>query len=64
MSLLSLLIALIVIGLVFWAATRLMAAFGIGDPIRTVVLVLLVVFVIVWLLGTLTGSNPLGIRIG
>lgn len=50
MSLLSLLVTLIVIGLVFWAVRALLAAFGIGDPIATVVYVLLVVVVILYLL--------------
>ncbi len=34
----------------FWAITKLMAAFGVGDPIATVVKVIFVVLVILWLL--------------
>jgi hypothetical protein len=59
MDLLSILIFLIIIGVVFWAARALMAAFGIGDPIATVVYVLLVVVVIVALLQALGGSGGL-----
>src|SRR6185295_7934084 len=44
MSLLALLLALIVVCVVIWAARALMAAFGIGDPIATVVYVILVLF--------------------
>lgn len=43
MSILGILIALVLLCLVYWAATRLMDAFGLGDPIRTVVLVVLVI---------------------
>ena len=51
MTIVGLLVGLIVIGLVFWAARALMAAFGIGDPIATVVYVILVIGFILWLLG-------------
>lgn len=57
MSLLGILVALIVVLLVFWAARALLAAFGVGDPIATVVYVLLVVVVILWLLGTVSGGS-------
>ncbi len=57
MSIVGLLVALIVILLVFWAVRALLAAFGIGDPIATVVYVLLVVIVIIWLLGQFGGLN-------
>lgn len=57
MTILGLLVALIVILLVFWAVRALLAAFGIGDPIATVVYVILVVIVILWLLGALGGVN-------
>lgn len=48
MNIIGLLVTLIIIGLVFWAIRTLMAAFGIGDPIATVVYVIFVVFVILW----------------
>ena len=60
MNLISLLVGLIVIGLLFWAVRALLAAFGIGDPIATVVYVLMVIMVILWLLGAITGSPSLG----
>lgn len=57
MSLIGLLVALIIFALVFWAARALLAAFGLGDPIATVIYVLLVVIFIVYLLG-LIGVGP------
>lgn len=58
MSLLSLLVALIILCAVFWAATAIMGAFGIGDPIRTVVLVILVLFALFYVVSLLTGGGP------
>lgn len=49
MSILGILVALVILCLVYWAATKLMDAFGIGDPIRTVVIVALVILGILWL---------------
>lgn len=57
MSLLSILVALIIFAVVFWAARALLAAFGIGDPIATVIYVLLVVLFIAYLL-SLVGVLP------
>jgi hypothetical protein len=62
MDLVSLLVGLIVVALLFWAVRALLAAFGIGDPIATVVYVLMVVFVILWLLGLVTGSPLVRLR--
>ena len=50
MTLLSLLITVIVFCLFYWAVTRLMAAFGVGEPVSTIVIVLLVVLFALWLL--------------
>lgn len=50
MSLLSILIVLLVFCIVIWAARSLMAAFGVGDPIATVVYVVLVLICLLWLL--------------
>ena len=61
MSLIGLLVALVVFGIVLWAARALMGAFGIGEPIATVVHVLLVVVFLVFLLG-LIGIGP-GLRL-
>ena len=50
---------------VFWAAQKLMAAFGVGDPIRTVVMVIVVVFMLVWILsavGLMPGGSYLRLR--
>lgn len=55
--LLGLLVALIVICLAWWAVTRILAAFGVGDPIATVVKVGFVVLVILWLLSFFGGVN-------
>jgi hypothetical protein len=60
MSLVSLLVALIVICLLFWAVRAILAAFSIGDPIATVVYVLMVLFVVLWLLGGIGGVGHLG----
>ena len=60
MDLVSLLVGLIIIALLFWAVRALLGAFGIGDPIATVVYVLMVVIVILWLLGMVTGSPHFG----
>ena len=50
MSLVGILIVLLVFCIVIWAARSLMAAFGVGDPIATVVYVLLVLVMLLWLL--------------
>ncbi len=50
------------IGLLWWAVQRLIAAFGIGDPIRSVILVVFVVLVVLWLIGAVAGV-PRFIRI-
>lgn len=54
MSLIGILIALIIIGVVFWAATKLIAAFQIPEPIGTVIIVLLVVVCLVFLVSQFT----------
>jgi len=62
MSLIGFVIGLVIIGLLWWAVQKLLGAFGIGDPIRTVVLVVFVVLVCVWLVSMITG-RPLFVRI-
>ena len=59
MTIVSLLVALLIFCIVLWAARALMAAFGIGDPIATVVYVLLVLIFLLWVLGAL-GVGGLG----
>jgi len=51
--LVNLVLLLLVACACWWAATQLMAAFGIGDPIRTVVQVLLILFAVVAAAGNL-----------
>lgn len=53
MSLIGLLIVLLIGCVLIWAAKALMAAFGIGDPIRTVVYVVLVLIVVFWIVNQL-----------
>mgnify|MGYP001581381347 CR=1 FL=1 len=57
MTLLGLLIFLIIACVVVWAAQRILAAFGIGDPIATVGYVLLVIFLLIGFLGQI-GYGP------
>lgn len=59
MTLIGLLVALIVIALLYWAVMSILGAFGVGDPIATVVRVLFVLIVVLWLLswfGVLGGT--------
>ena len=58
MTLLGLLVALIILCLVFWCVQQLAGAFGLPEPIKTVILVLLVIIAIFWLLGLATGHVP------
>jgi hypothetical protein len=65
MSLISLLIALILICVAYWAIRQILSAFGIGPPIATVVQVLFVLVVVLWLvqeLGLISGGPVLRIR--
>ncbi len=48
MSLISILVVLLVFCIVLWAARSLMGAFGVGDPIATVVYVILVLIMLLW----------------
>lgn len=60
MNLLGLLVFLIVAGTIVWAARKLLTAFGIGDPIATVVWVVLVILILIAFLnyvGVGTGLN-------
>lgn len=57
MDILSLIIFLCVIGVLFWAVRALSAAFGIPQPIQTVILVLLVVFVLIYILQSIGGGG-------
>ncbi len=63
MPIMSLLIALILIGLAFWVVRTLVPALGIPEPIGTVILVILVVLVVIWILGLIGGTNFGAIRL-
>ncbi len=53
MTIIGLLVVLIVLGLLWWAINALLGAFGVGNPIATVVKVLFVVIVVLWLVSAL-----------
>lgn len=57
MSLITLLVVLILACVVVWAARAILAAFGIGDPIRTVVYVVIVLLVVLWAVSQLGGGS-------
>ena len=62
MTLVGLLVALIIIGLVFWGVRAIAGAFGIPPPIVTVIYVVLVILVVLWLLqsfGAISGGPTL-----
>ena len=46
---------MLVIGLLWWAVQRLIAAFHIGEPIATIVVVVFVVLAVLWLIGFVAG---------
>ena len=57
MSILGLLVALILIGLLFWAVRAIAGAFAIPQQIVTVIYVILVIVVVLWLLQSLGGLS-------
>jgi hypothetical protein len=52
-------VGLIILGLLWWAVTRLSAAFGIPEPIKTVIIVILVIFCVIAVLYALLGNMPI-----
>lgn len=62
MSILSLLVVLIVCGLIYWGTNALIAAFGIGDPIATVIKVLVVLVLVLYVV-QFFGLMPRGLRL-
>lgn len=50
MSIITLLVAVILFCLIWWALATLMSSFGVPEPVRGVVLVLYVVIAVLWLL--------------
>ena len=61
MTLIGLLVALVIICLAWWAVTSILSAFGVGDPIATVVKVIFVVLVVLYILSAF-GYGP-GLRL-
>jgi hypothetical protein len=61
MSILGLLVLIIIVGVALWASRALMAAFAIGDPLRTVIYVLVMIVLLILVLNSL-GLNT-GIRL-
>ncbi len=61
MNIVSLLVILLLFLVLAWAARTLMAAFGIGDPIATVVYVIIVLIAVLWLIQNLglIGGGPI-----
>ena len=59
---LSLLVSLVVLCLLFWAVNAVLKAFGVGDPIATLVRVVFVIVVVLWLLGVLGYAPMLRLR--
>lgn len=60
--LLTVVVILVVLGLLFWAVTRLSAAFGIPEPIKSVIIVILVIICVIALLYALIGGG-IGLRL-
>lgn len=58
---LTLLLWLLILCVVIWAANALLTAFGIGDPIRTVIFVVIVLLVVFALIQALGGSGDIRI---
>jgi hypothetical protein len=62
MTILSLLVALILMGVAFWAIKTLASTFGIPAQVVVVIQVLLVVLCVLWILGALGMPVP-GMRL-
>jgi len=58
MSLISLLVALVLLCLIIWAAQALLNAFGIQDPIKTVIWVVVVILAVLIVLGYVGAPMP------
>lgn len=64
MSLISLLIALLIIAVVLWAARAILGVAGLGQPVTTIVYVIIVLLALLWFVqsvGLLGGSPSLRI---
>lgn len=56
---LSLIVTLIIVAVVLWGASRILGVIDMPEPVRTILWVLLVVFVILWLMQSLFGTPVL-----
>lgn len=63
MPIIGLFVLLILACLAFWAARAILAAFGIGDPVATLVYVAIVVIVVVGGLSMLGVLPGMGLRL-
>jgi hypothetical protein len=61
-SLIGLLVVLIIACVVIWATQRILAAFSVADPLRTVIYVVIVLVILFWLLAVF-GVSPPGLRV-
>lgn len=59
MSVISLLVALLLFCLAAWVAQKLLGAFGIPEPIPTIVLVIIVIVFVLWVVQQLGGGASL-----
>jgi hypothetical protein len=46
----TVIVALIIMGVLYWAVTKLSAAFGFPPPVVTILQVVIVVIIVLWLL--------------
>ncbi len=60
MTILSLLLVVLFACVVIWGVRSLLAAFGVGEPISTVVMVFVVILLLVWILGQFGIVSGLG----
>lgn len=63
--LVTIIIVILVVGVVLWVTQKLLAAFGIGDPIATVIYVIVVLIALLFVLqsfGILNGGSVLHLR--
>ena len=58
MTLLALLVAVVLLGLGYWAITKIAAAFGLPQQITVVLQVLIVIAAVLWLLGEVGITGP------
>ena len=62
MTIIGLFVARIVVCLLYWACQSILRAFGVGDPIATIVKVVFVLIVVLWLVSAFGGVD-LGLRL-